>query len=49
VVLKSQPIAPVTLTLTTGNQIEPIAPLTFTPNTWNIAQEAFGYFAPTAG
>ena len=38
VVLKSQPIAPVTLTLTTGNQIEPIAPITFTPNNWNVSQ-----------
>ena len=37
-VLKSQPIAPVTLTLTTGNQIEPIAPITFTPNNWNVSQ-----------
>ncbi|WP_293151848.1 DUF4347 domain-containing protein [Microcoleus sp. bin48.metabat.b7b8b9.023] len=37
-VLKSQPIAPVTITLTTGNQIDAIAPITFTPNTWNIAQ-----------
>jgi Domain of unknown function (DUF4347)/FG-GAP-like repeat/RTX calcium-binding nonapeptide repeat (4 copies)/Calx-beta domain len=38
VVLKSQPIAPVTLTLTTDNQIQPIAPLTFTAANWNIAQ-----------
>ena len=37
VVLKSQPIAPVTLTLTTGNQIEPIAPITFTSNNWNVS------------
>jgi hypothetical protein len=37
-VLKSQPIAPVTLTLTTGSQIEPIAPITFTPNNWNVSQ-----------
>jgi Ca2+-binding RTX toxin-like protein len=37
-VLKSQPIAPVTITLTTGSQIEPIAPITFTPNNWNVSQ-----------
>jgi Domain of unknown function (DUF4347)/RTX calcium-binding nonapeptide repeat (4 copies)/FG-GAP-like repeat/Calx-beta domain len=36
--LTSQPIAPVTLTLTTGNQIQPIAPITFTPNNWNVSQ-----------
>ncbi|MEG4818339.1 Calx-beta domain-containing protein, partial [Microcoleus sp. K5-D4] len=38
VVLKSQPSAPVTITLTTGDQIQAIAPLTFTPDTWNVAQ-----------
>ena len=37
-VLESQPIAPVTITLTTGNQIGAIAPLTFTANNWNVAQ-----------
>jgi subtilisin family serine protease len=37
-VLKSQPIAPVTITLTTGNQIGAIAPITFTANNWNVAQ-----------
>ena len=36
--LKSQPTAPVTITLTTNNQIQPIAPVTFTPNNWNVAQ-----------
>jgi len=36
--LKSQPTAPVTLNLTTNNQIQPIAPVTFTPNNWNVAQ-----------
>ncbi|MCC3525125.1 MULTISPECIES: DUF4347 domain-containing protein [unclassified Microcoleus] len=36
--LKSQPIAPVTLTLTTGSQIEPIAPITFTSVNWNVSQ-----------
>ncbi|MGL5063731.1 MAG: DUF4347 domain-containing protein [Microcoleus sp.] len=38
VVLKSQPTDPVTIALTTGNQIQPIAPLTFTAADWNIAQ-----------
>ena len=37
-VLKSQPIAPVTITLTTGNQIGELAPITFTANNWNVAQ-----------
>jgi hypothetical protein len=37
-VLKSQPIAPVTITLTTGNQIGELAPVTFTANNWNVAQ-----------
>ncbi|MEG4107674.1 DUF4347 domain-containing protein, partial [Microcoleus sp. S13_C5] len=37
-VLKSQPSAPVTITLTTGDQIQAIAPLTFTPDNWNVAQ-----------
>ncbi|MEG3997409.1 MULTISPECIES: FG-GAP-like repeat-containing protein [unclassified Microcoleus] len=37
-VLKSQPIAPVTLTLTTGEQIEAIAPITFTADNWQTAQ-----------
>ena len=36
--LTSQPIAPVTITLTTGNQIGAIAPITFTANNWNVAQ-----------
>ncbi|MBE9185209.1 DUF4347 domain-containing protein [Microcoleus sp. LEGE 07076] len=36
--LTSQPIAPVTLTLTTDNQIGAIAPITFTPNNWNVSQ-----------
>ncbi|TAH31449.1 MAG: DUF4347 domain-containing protein [Oscillatoriales cyanobacterium] len=36
--LKSQPIAPVTLTLTTGSQIEPIAPIIFTSVNWNVSQ-----------
>jgi len=36
--LTSQPIAPVTVNLTTGNQIQAIAPLTFTPNNWSVAQ-----------
>ncbi|MEG4073763.1 DUF4347 domain-containing protein, partial [Microcoleus sp. Pol14C2] len=38
VVLKSQPSDPVTITLTTGDQIQAIAPLTFTPDNWNVAQ-----------
>ncbi|MEG4235239.1 DUF4347 domain-containing protein, partial [Microcoleus sp. Pol11C3] len=33
--LMSQPIAPVTITLTTGEQIEAIAPITFTADNWN--------------
>ncbi|MEG4201841.1 FG-GAP-like repeat-containing protein [Microcoleus sp. Pol12A5] len=36
--LKSQSTAPVTINLTTNNQIQSIAPLTFTPNNWNVAQ-----------
>jgi FG-GAP-like repeat/RTX calcium-binding nonapeptide repeat (4 copies)/Calx-beta domain len=36
--LTSQPIAPVTIDLITGNQIQVIAPLTFTANNWNVAQ-----------
>jgi len=36
--LTSQPIAPVTITLTTGNQIGDIAPITFTPNNWYVPQ-----------
>ncbi|MEP6524884.1 DUF4347 domain-containing protein, partial [Microcoleus vaginatus DQ-U2] len=36
--LMSQPIAPVTITLTTGEQIQAIAPLTFTADNWNLAQ-----------
>ncbi|MEG5042772.1 MULTISPECIES: DUF4347 domain-containing protein, partial [unclassified Microcoleus] len=36
--LNSQPIAPVTLTLTTGNQVETIAPITFTADNWNVPQ-----------
>jgi hypothetical protein len=40
VVLKSQPIADVTVNLTTGSQIESIAPLTFTSANWNIAKTA---------
>jgi hypothetical protein len=38
VALKSQPIAPVTLTLTTGSQIEPIAPIIFTSVNWSVSQ-----------
>ncbi|MEG4115797.1 MULTISPECIES: DUF4347 domain-containing protein, partial [unclassified Microcoleus] len=36
--LTSQPIAPVTITLTTGNEIEAIAPVTFTADNWNVAK-----------
>ena len=36
--LNTQPIAPVTINLATGSQIEPITALTFTPNNWNVAQ-----------
>ncbi|MEG4142117.1 DUF4347 domain-containing protein [Microcoleus sp. Pol7_B1] len=36
--LMSQPIAPVTITLTTGEQIQAIAPVTFTADNWNVAQ-----------
>ncbi|MEG3970223.1 DUF4347 domain-containing protein, partial [Microcoleus sp. T2B6] len=36
--LTSQPIAPVTITLTTGNEIEAIASVTFTTDNWNVVQ-----------
>ncbi|MEG4328644.1 Calx-beta domain-containing protein, partial [Microcoleus sp. herbarium5] len=36
--LNSQPSAPVTITLTTGNQIEAIAPITFTTLNWDSVQ-----------
>ncbi|MEG4970099.1 Calx-beta domain-containing protein, partial [Microcoleus sp. B5-C4] len=36
--LMSQPIAPVTITLTTGNQIEAIAPVNFTTLNWDSVQ-----------
>jgi len=36
--LNTQPIAPVTINLATGSQIQPITALTFTPNNWNVAQ-----------
>jgi Ca2+-binding RTX toxin-like protein len=36
--LTSQPRSPVTITLTTGNQIGDLAPITFTANNWNVAQ-----------
>ncbi|MEG4280502.1 S8 family serine peptidase [Microcoleus sp. MON1_C1] len=36
--LNTQPIAPVTINLATGSQIQPIAALTFTANNWNVAQ-----------
>ncbi|MEG4966560.1 DUF4347 domain-containing protein, partial [Microcoleus sp. B6-A1] len=36
--LTSQPRSPVTITLTTGNQIQAIAPIAFTADNWNIAQ-----------
>ncbi|MEG4093266.1 Calx-beta domain-containing protein, partial [Microcoleus sp. Pol12B4] len=36
--LTSQPYAPVTITLTTGNEIEAIAPITFTTNNWNVTK-----------
>ncbi|MBD1828331.1 DUF4347 domain-containing protein [Microcoleus vaginatus GB1-A2] len=36
--LTSQPRSPVTITLTTGEQIEAIAPVTFTADNWNVAQ-----------
>ncbi|MEG4917265.1 DUF4347 domain-containing protein, partial [Microcoleus sp. B7-D4] len=38
VVLKSRPSDPVTITLTTGDQIEDLAPITFTADNWNVAQ-----------
>ncbi|MEG5160494.1 FG-GAP-like repeat-containing protein [Microcoleus sp. AT3-A2] len=36
--LTSQPIAPVTINFTTGQQIAAIAPLTFTADNWNVPQ-----------
>ena len=36
--LTSQPIAPVRINFTTGQQIAAIAPLTFTPDNWNVPQ-----------
>ncbi|MEG4630834.1 SBBP repeat-containing protein [Microcoleus sp. AR_TQ3_B6] len=36
--LNTQPIAPVTINLATGSQIQPITALTFTPTNWNAAQ-----------
>lgn len=36
--LTSQPLAPVTVILTTDNQIQPLAPLTFAPANWNVPQ-----------
>ncbi|MEP6516960.1 DUF4347 domain-containing protein [Microcoleus vaginatus] len=36
--LMSQPIAPVTITLTTGEQIQAIAPITFTTLNWDSVQ-----------
>ncbi|MEK0191193.1 FG-GAP-like repeat-containing protein [Microcoleus anatoxicus] len=36
--LTSQPIAPVTINLTTDNQLQAIAPIAFTPNNWNVSQ-----------
>ena len=36
--LTSQPIAPVTIDLTTGEQIQAIAPIAFTADNWNVAQ-----------
>ncbi|MCU0544335.1 MAG: S8 family serine peptidase [Oscillatoriaceae cyanobacterium Prado104] len=36
--LTSQPTAPVTVTLTTDNQLQPIAPLAFAPTNWNVPQ-----------
>ncbi|MEG3911821.1 SBBP repeat-containing protein, partial [Microcoleus sp. w2-18aC6] len=36
--LNTQPIAPVTINLATGSQIQPITALTFTANNWNVAQ-----------
>ncbi|AFZ07458.1 Subtilisin [Oscillatoria nigro-viridis PCC 7112] len=36
--LTSEPSAPVTITLTTGEEIEAIAPITFTADNWNVAK-----------
>ncbi|WP_445176076.1 DUF7948 domain-containing protein [Microcoleus sp.] len=36
--LNTQPIAPVTINLATGSQIQPLTALTFTANNWNVAQ-----------
>jgi hypothetical protein len=36
--LNTQPIAPVTINLATGSQIQPITALTFTATNWNVAQ-----------
>ncbi|MEG4842045.1 DUF7948 domain-containing protein, partial [Microcoleus sp. B9-D4] len=36
--LNTQPIAPVTINVATGSQIQPITALTFTANNWNVAQ-----------
>ncbi|TAG94907.1 MAG: hypothetical protein EAZ09_12470 [Oscillatoriales cyanobacterium] len=36
--LNTQPTAPVTINLATGNQIQPITALTFTAINWNVAQ-----------
>ncbi|WP_341740029.1 SBBP repeat-containing protein, partial [Microcoleus sp. CAWBG640] len=36
--LNTQPIAPVTINLATGSQIQPITALTFTAANWNVAQ-----------
>ncbi|MEG3970226.1 DUF4347 domain-containing protein [Microcoleus sp. T2B6] len=36
--LTSQPRSPVTITLTTGEEIEAIAPVTFTTDNWNVAK-----------
>ncbi|MEG4960200.1 DUF7948 domain-containing protein, partial [Microcoleus sp. K4-C2] len=38
VTLNTQPIAPVTINLATGSQIQPITALTFTASNWNVAQ-----------
>ena len=36
--LNTQPIAPVTINVATGSQIQPIAALNFTATNWNVAQ-----------
>ncbi|MEG4970899.1 SBBP repeat-containing protein, partial [Microcoleus sp. B6-A1] len=36
--LNTQPIAPVTINLATGSEIQPITALTFTATNWNVAQ-----------